>query len=139
MQPFATQSTLFVLPVLQIQHGLSTQIQLFSGPPLAQDSSVPSAMFCRREGCPPPATFPRPTRMLHPHPPQHHAGFPPQLERREQPGALPQIRIQRVIPCICRCLEKEMGTVKHSVRTSKWHKTTPCRKPWSLLPFPWIK
>lgn len=31
MQPFANQSMLFALPVLQIQHGLSTQIQLLPG------------------------------------------------------------------------------------------------------------
>lgn len=65
MQPFANQSTLFVLPALQIQHGLSTQIQLVSGLSLVQDSSKPSAMLPRREGCPPWVTLHLPRSHLH--------------------------------------------------------------------------
>lgn len=49
------------------------------------------------------------TRNNHPHSPQHEMWFPPQLQRQEQSGALPRVHIQRIIICICCCLEKEMG------------------------------
>lgn len=204
MQPFANQSTLFVLPVLQIQHGLSTQILLRTvpcrvllhvlqmhqksqscyshTPPSLSSASLISFLSCRdrsslglfleykelffvfaavwrrrweyfQEGkflhqhCQSnarslsvPTSLPcldTATRLLSGEPSwaQHRQLNSGELaeQNRGPPGKVSPT------PLATSSLGSVCSVRANSVWTSKRHKTTSCRKPWSLLPFPWIK